>query len=142
MGVPRAGGIDAPEGSKARGGSEAPEGTQAPGAGQSVPHIVVDDEDSAPRKDSAPVGPQEGEKASEAEPEEPPHLVVPEGLAEPTPSSGAEAGAPVEVSQAEANMVPPAPSAGETWVRPTAPGAAGDPEGAPSSHKKSAPRAR
>jgi len=88
------------------------------------------------------VGPQEGEKASGAEPEEPPHPVVPEGLAEPTPTSGAGAGAPVEVSQAEAIMVPPTPSAGEAGVRPSAPGAAGDPQGAPSSHKESAPRAR
>ncbi|XP_021306703.1 basic salivary proline-rich protein 1-like [Sorghum bicolor] len=125
----------------ARGGSEAPEGTQAPGGGQSVPHIIVDDEDSAPREDSAPVGPQEGEKASGAEPEEPPQPVVPESLAEPSPSSGAGTGALVGASQAETTMVPPTPSAGEAGVRPTAPSAAGDPQGAPSSHKKSAPRA-
>jgi len=61
---PAGGGIEVPEGSKARGGSEAPEWTQALGGGQAVPHIIVDDEDSAPREDSAPVGPQEGEKAS------------------------------------------------------------------------------
>jgi len=88
------------------------------------------------------VSPQEGEKASGAELEEPPHAVVPEGRAEPTPTSGAGASAPVEVSQAEAIMAPPAPSAGEAGVQPTASGAAGDPQGAPSSHKKSAPRAR
>jgi len=140
--VPPAGGIEAPEGSKAQGGSETPEGTQAPGGGQPVPHIVVDDEDSAPREDSAPVGLQEREKASEAEPEEAPQSVAPEGPAEPTPTSGTGAGAPVEVSQAEAIMVPPAPSAGEAGVRSSAPGAAGDPQGAPGSHKKSAPRAR
>ncbi|XP_021303727.1 uncharacterized protein LOC110430389 [Sorghum bicolor] len=102
--VPPAGGIEAPEGSKAQGGSETPEGTQAPGGGQPVPHIIVDDEDSAPREDSAPVGLQEGEKASEAEPEEAPQSVAPEGPAEPTPASGTGAGAPVEVSQAEATM--------------------------------------
>ena len=52
--IPPAGeGIEAPEWSKARGGSEAPEGTQAPGGGQAVPHIVVDDEDSAPCEGSA-----------------------------------------------------------------------------------------
>jgi len=54
---PAGGGIEVPEGSKARGGSEAPEGTQALGAGQTVPHIIVDDEDSAPQEGSAPVGP-------------------------------------------------------------------------------------
>jgi len=140
--VPPAGGIEAPEGSRARGGSEAPEETQVPGGGQVVPHIIVDDEDSAPREGSAPVGPQEGVKASGAEPEEPPHPVVPESLAEPSPASGAGTGAPVEVSQAEATMAPPAPSAGEAGVRQTAPGAAGDPQGALSSHKKSAPRVR
>jgi len=140
--VPPAGGIEAPEGSKARGGSEAPEGIQAPGRGQAVPHIIVDDKDSAPREGFAPVGPQEGEKASGAEPEEPPHPVVLESLAEPSPASGAGTGAPEEVSRAEVTMVPPAPSAGEARVCPTAPGVAGDPQGAPSSHKKSAPRAR
>ena len=140
--VPPAGGIEAPEGSKAQGGSETPEGTQAPGGGQPVPHIVVDDEDRAPREDSAPVGLQEGEKASEAEPEEAPQLVAPEGPAEPTPASGTGAGAPVEASQVEAIMVPPAASASEAGVRPSAPGAAGDPQGAPGSYKKSAPRAR
>ena len=140
--VPPAGGIESPEGSKARGGSEAPEGTQAPGGGQSVPHIVVDDEDSAPREDSAPVGHQEGEKASGAEPEEPPQPVVPKSLDEPSPSSGAGTDALVGASQAETTMMPPALSAGEAGVRPTAPSAARDPQGAPSSHKKSAPRAR
>ena len=34
---PAGGGIEAPEGSKARGGSEAPEGTQAPGGRQTAP---------------------------------------------------------------------------------------------------------
>jgi len=136
--VPLAGGIEAPEGSKAQGGSETPEGTQAPGGGQPVPHIVVDDEGSVPREGSAPVGLQEGEKASEAEPEGAPHSVAPEGPAEPTPASKTGAGAP----PAEAIMVPRAPSAGEAGVRPSAPGAAGDPQGAPGSYKKSAPRAR
>ena len=59
---PVSGGIEIPEGSRARGGSEAPEGSQAPRGGQSVPHIIVDDEDGAPREGSVPVGPQEGEK--------------------------------------------------------------------------------
>ena len=45
---PVGGGIEIPEGSRAPGGSEAPEGSQAPGGGQTVPHIIVDDEDSAP----------------------------------------------------------------------------------------------
>ncbi|XP_021303830.1 myristoylated alanine-rich C-kinase substrate-like [Sorghum bicolor] len=133
--------MEAPEGSKARGGPEAPEGTQAPGGGQAVPHIIVDDEDSAPREGSAPVGPQEGEKASGAESEVPPQPVAPEGLGEYSPASGAGTGASVEASQVEATVVSPAPSAGEAEVRPKAPGAAGNPQGAPSSQKKSAPRA-
>jgi len=139
---PASGGIEAPEGSKARGGSEAPEGTQAPGGGQAVPHIIVDDEDSAPHEGSAPVGPQEGEKASGVESEELPQQVVPEVLAEPSPASGEGTGASVEASQAKTTVVPPAPSAGEAGGRPTAPGAEGGPQGAPSSQKKSAPRAR
>ena len=139
--VPPAGGIEAPEGSKARGGSEAPEGTQAPGDGQAVPHIIVDDEDSAPQEGSAPVGPQEGEKASGGESEAPPQPVAPEGVAEPGPAPGAGVGASVEATRAETTVVVPAPS-GETGVRPTAPGASGGPQGALSSQKKAAPRAR
>ena len=49
---PAGGGIEIPEGSNARGGPEAPEGSQAPGGGKAVPHIVVEDEDSAPREGS------------------------------------------------------------------------------------------
>ena len=132
--VPPAGeGIEAPEGSKARGGSEAPEGTQAPGGGQAVPHIIVDDEDSAPREGSAPVGPQEGEKASGVGSEAPPQPVVPEALAEPSPASGAGTGVSVEASPAETIVVPPAPAVGEAEVGPTASGAAGGHQGAPSS---------
>jgi len=88
------------------------------------------------------VGPQEGEKASGGESEAPPQPVAPEGLAEPHPASGAEAGGSVEATQAETTVEAPAPSAGETGVRPTVPGASGGPQGAPSSEKKSAPRAR
>ena len=51
------GGIEAPEGSRARGGSEALDGSQAQGGGQTVPHIVADDEDGAPREGSVPAGP-------------------------------------------------------------------------------------
>jgi len=47
---PTGGRIEIPEGSKARGGSQAPAGSQAPGGGQAVPHIIVDDEDNAPRE--------------------------------------------------------------------------------------------
>jgi len=125
---PAGGGIEIPEGSKARVGTKAPEGTQAPGAGQTVPHIIVDDEDSAPREGSAPVGPQEGEKASGGESEAPPQPVVPEGVAEPRPAPGAGAGAFVEVTQAETTGV--------------VPGASGGPQGTLSSQKKAAPRAR
>ena len=139
---PAGGGIEASEGSKARGGSEAPEGTHAPGGGQAAPHIIVDDEDSAPREGSAPVGPQEGEKASGVGSEAPPQPVVLEALAEPAPAFGAGTDALVEASQAETAVVSPAPSAGEAGVGPAAPGTAGGPLGAPSSQKKSAPRAR
>ncbi|XP_021305576.1 uncharacterized protein LOC110431181 [Sorghum bicolor] len=96
---------------------------------------------SAKNHRSAPVGPQEGGKASEAGSEALPQTVVPEGPAEPAPASGAGTVALVEASQAETAVVAPAPSAGEAGVGPAAPGAAGGPLGAPSSQKKSAPRA-
>ena len=130
---PVSGGIEIPEGSKTRGGSEAPEGSQVPGGGQTVPHIVVDDEDGAPREGSVPVGPREREKASGGGSEVPPQPVAPEGPTEPRLASGAEAGGPVEASRAETAVEVPAPSAGETGVQPTAPGASGGPQGAPSS---------
>jgi len=139
---PAGGGIEAPEGSEARGGSEAPAGIQAPEGGQAVPHSIVDDEDSAPGEGSAPVGPQEGEKASGVGSEAPPQPVVPEALVEPLPASGARTGVSVEASPAETIVVPPVTSVGEAEVGPTASGAAGGPQGAPSSQKKSAPRAR
>jgi len=113
---PAGGGMEAPEGSKARAGPEAPGGTQAPGGGQAVPHIIVDDEDSAPHEGSALVGPQEGEKVSGAESEVPPQPVALEGMAEPSPASGAGTGASVEASQAETTVVSPAPPAGEAEV--------------------------
>jgi len=138
---PAGGGIEIPEVSKARGGAEAPEGSQAPGGGQTVPHIIVDDDVSAPREGPVPVGPQ-GEKASGGESEVPPEPIAPEGRAEPHPASGAEAGGSMEVTKAETTVEAPGPSAGETGVRSMAPGASGGPQGAPSSHKKSAPRAR
>jgi len=81
-------------------------------------------------------------KASGIESEVPPQPVVPGVLAEPSPATGAGTGASVEASQAETTVVPPTPSAGEAGVQPTDPGAAGGPQGAPSSQKKSAPRAR
>ena len=84
-----------------------------PGGGQTVPHIIVDDEDSAPREGSVPVGPQEGEKASGGESEAPPQPVAPEGVAEPCPAPGAGVGASVEATQAETTVVVPTPS-GET----------------------------
>jgi len=43
---PVGGGIEIPEGSRARGGSEAPEGSQAPRGVQAVPHIIVEEEDA------------------------------------------------------------------------------------------------
>ena len=65
---------------------------------------------------------------SGGESEAPPQLVVPEGLAEPRPASGAGVGGSVEATQAETTVEAPAPSAGETRVRPTAPGASGGPK--------------
>ena len=87
---PVGGGIEIPEGSRAREGSEAPEGPQAPGGGQTAPHIIVDDEeDGAPRDGSVLPGPQEGEKASGGGSEVPPQLVMPGSPTEPRPASGA-----------------------------------------------------
>ena len=139
---PAGGGIEIPEGSNARGGSEAPEGSQAPGGGKTVPHIIIDDEDSAPREGSVPVGPQEGEKASGGESEVPPQQVALEVQAEPCPASGAEAGGSVEATQVETTIVAPAPSVGEAGVWSTALGVFGGPQGVPSSQKKAVPRAR
>ena len=90
---PVSGGIEIPEGSKAREGLEAPEGSQAPGGGQAVPHIIVYDEDGAPQEGFVPTGPQEGEKASGDGSEAPPRPVVSEGPTEPRPASGAEGAA-------------------------------------------------
>jgi len=88
------------------------------------------------------VGPQEGEKALEGQSEVPPQLAVLEGVTEPCPAPRAGAGALVEATQAETTIVAPAPSAGETGVHPTGPGALGGPHGALSSQKKAVPRAR
>ena len=88
------------------------------------------------------MGPQEGEKASGGRSEVPPQPVAPEGLAEPRPESGTEVSASVEATQAETAVEAPAPSAGDTVVRPSAPGASGGPQGALGSQKKAAPRAR
>jgi hypothetical protein len=139
---PASGGTEIPEGSKARVGSEAPEGTQAPEAGQTVPHVIVDDEDSAPQEGSTPAGPQEGERASGGESEAPLQPVVPEGVAEPRPAPGAGTDVLVEATQTETTVVAPAPLADETGVQPAAPGDSGGPQGAPSSQKKVVPRAR
>ena len=69
----------------------------------------------------------------------PPQPVAPESLAEPRPESGTEVSASVEATQAETAVEAPAPSAGDTVVRPSAPGASGGPQGAPGSQKKAAP---
>jgi len=65
---PVGGGIEIPEGSRARGGSEAPEGSQEPGGGQTVPNIIVDDEDGASREGSAPWVPKRGRRRRGANP--------------------------------------------------------------------------
>ena len=88
------------------------------------------------------MGSQEREKASGGESEVPPQPIAPEGPSEPRPASGAEAGDSVEASRTETIVEVLAPSAGKSGPRPTAPGASGGPQGAPSSQKKSAPRAR
>ena len=139
---PVGGGIEIPEGSKARGGSEAPEGSQAPGGRQTVPHIIVDDEDGAPREGSVPLGPQEGERAPGGGSEVPPRSVVSEDPSEPRPVSGAEAGGSAEAPRAEGTVKAPAPTTEEAGAHPTVPGASRGPQGAPSSQKKAAPRAR
>ena len=79
------------------------------------------------------MGPQEREKASGGESELPPQLIALEGPSGPRPASGAEAGDSVEAPRAETTVEVPAPTAGETGVRPTAPGALGGPQGVPSS---------
>ena len=66
-------------------------------------------------------------------------LVALEGLSESCPASGMEASGSVEAIQAETVSGAPAPSAGETEVRPTAPAASRGPQGAPNSQKKAAP---
>ena len=133
------GGIEIPEGSKARGGSEAPEGSQAPGDEQIAPHIIVDDEeDDVPREGSVPSGPQEGERAPGGGPEVPPQPAAPEGPAEPRPVSGADAGGSAEASWAGTTVKTPAPTARETGVPPATLGA----KGALSSQKGAAPWAR
>ena len=137
---PLGGGIEAPEGSKARGGSEAPEGSQAQGGERIAPYIIVDDEeDGAPREGSVPPGPQEVERALS---EMPPQLVAPEGPTEPRPSVGAEVEGSAEAPRAEATVEAPVPTAGQTGVHPTTLGARGGAQGAPSSQKGVAPRAR
>jgi len=129
---PVSGGTEIPEGSKARVGSEAPEGTQAPEAGQTVPHVIVDDEDSAPQEGSAPAGPQEGERTSGGESEAPLQPVVLEGVAESRPAPWAGTGILVEATQTETTVVAPAPLADEMGVQPAAPGDSRGPQGAPS----------
>jgi hypothetical protein len=117
--------------------------SQAPGGGRTAPHIIVDDEDDgAPREGSVLPGPQEGEKASGGRSEVPPQPVAPEGPTEPRPASSAEAGGSIEAPRSETTVKAPAPTAGETGVHLTAPGASRGPQGAPSSQKKADPRAR
>jgi len=79
---------------------------------------------------------------SGGESEVPPQPLAPEGPTGPRPASGAEVGDSVEAPRAETTVEVPAPTAGETGVRPTAPGSPGGPQGVPSSQKKAAPRAR
>jgi len=69
----------------------------------------------------------------------PPQPVAPGSPTEPRPMSGAEAGGSDEAPRAETTVEAPAPSAGEAGVQPTAPGALGGPQGAPTSQKKAAP---
>jgi len=88
------------------------------------------------------VGPQEGEKTLGGESEVPPQPEAPEGPTEPLSAPRAEAGGSVEAPRTETSVEVPAPSAGETGVQSTAPGAPGDPQGVPGSQKRAAPRAR
>jgi len=123
---PVGGGIEIPEGSRARGGSEAPEGSQAPGGDRIAPYIIVDDEeDGAPQEGSVPMGPQEGETAPGSGFEMPPRPVAPEAPIEPRPAAGAELGGLTEAPGAETTARAPMPSAGETGIHPTTPSAPG-----------------
>ena len=136
-------GIIIPEGSRARGGSEAPEGSQEPGGERITPYIIVDDEeDGAPQEGSVPPGPQEGERAPGGGSEMLPQPVALEAPIEPRPAAGAGVEGSAEVPRAETTAEAPAPTAGETGIHPTTPGAAGGAQGARSSQKSAAPPAR
>ena len=140
---PVGGGTEVLEGSRARGGSEAPEGSHVPGGVRVAPYIIVDDEeDGAPQGGSVPPGPQEGERAPGGGLEAPQEPVAPEGPTEPRPAARAEVGRSAEASRSETTVGAPVPSAGETVARPTTPNASGGAQGAPSSQKSAAPRAR
>ena len=141
---PVSGGIERPEGSKARGGSEAPEGSQHRGGGErTAPHIIVDDEeDGAPQEGSVPSGRQEGERASGGGLEVPPTAGGAGGPDRTPPSSGAEVGGSAEVPRAETTVAAPASTVEETGVHLMTLGVGGGAKGAPSSQKSAAPRAR
>ena len=141
--LPAGGGIEAPEGSKARGGSETLEGLKVPGGMRVAPYIIVDDEeDGAPQGGSVPPGPQEGERAPGGGLEAPQEPVAPEGPTEPRPLAGEEVEGSVEAPRAETTIEAPAASAGETSARPTTPGGLGGAQGASSSQRSAAPRVR
>ena len=128
------GGPDVPEGSRAREGLSVPEGSQTQGGGESVPRIVVGEEDDSLRGDSAPVAPEEGEKESGAAPEVIHHPSAPGDLPEPSPLPGVGTGAPVGASRSGSTVVSPVPSA--------AAGVMAEPRSTPGSLKRSIPRAR
>ena len=136
-------GIEVPEGSKVRGGSEAPEGSQAPGGERVAPNIIVDDEeDGAPQGGSVPPGPREGERAPGGGSETPQEPATPEGLIEPCPAAGVDVEGSPEALRAGTTVGAPVPSLGETGTRPMIPSAPGGSQGALSSQKSAAPRAR
>ena len=91
-----------------------------------APFIIVDDEeDGAPQGGSIPPGPQEGEKAPGGGSEMPPKPVALEGPIERCPVARAEVEGLAEALSAGTTVGAPAPSAGETGVRPTTPGTLG-----------------
>ncbi|XP_021303813.1 basic salivary proline-rich protein 3-like [Sorghum bicolor] len=74
--------------------------------------------------------PKQGRRRWRGGSEVPPQPVVPDGVRDL-----------VEAPQAGTTVEIPAPTAGDTGVQPTAPGALGGPQGVPSSQKKAVPRA-
>jgi len=133
---PVGGGIEVTEGSRAR-------GVSSTGGERIAPYIIVDDEeDGAPQEGSVPSGPQEGERVPTGGSEMPPQPVAPEGPIEPRPVTGAKVEGLTEAPRAKTTIRAPVPTVGETGTHSTSLSAPRGAQGAPSSQKSAAPRAR